>query len=151
MLDTCPIWSLDDLYSGVDSTVLQSDIATCRAEATQLETEWRAQLGAASASQLVEVIYRYEMILERLGKVQSHAQLLFASNTNDPIITKHHQSVREVGAEIAATLLFVELELAKIDEEKMVTLLKDTGLQYFHMVEAGASLAPFNFLMKLKR
>ena len=50
------------------------------------------------------MINSYEMILERLGKVQSHAQLLFAANTNDPTIAKHHQSVREVGAEIGAAL-----------------------------------------------
>ena len=91
-------------------------MAECHTAAKQLETEWRGRLGELSANQLIGVIKSYEMVLERLGKVQSHAQLLFAADTNDAAIAKHHQSVREVGAEIGAALLFVELELAKMDE-----------------------------------
>ena len=131
MPDSCPVWSLDDLYAGVNSPALKADMAGCQKAAKQLETKWRGRLGELTANQLIGVIKSYETILERLGKVQSHAQLLFAANTNDAAIAKHHQSVREVGAEIGAALLFVELELAKIDEDHMAVLLKASGLRHF--------------------
>ena len=57
----------------------------------------------------------HETILERLQGAKSRPAFICA-NTNDAAIAKHHQSVREVGAEIGAALLFVELELAKIEE-----------------------------------
>ena len=92
MPDSCPAWSLDDLYAGVNAPALKSDVTECQKAAKQFETKWRGQLGELTANQLIGVIKSYETILERLGKVQSHAQLLFA-NTNDAAIAKHHQSV----------------------------------------------------------
>ena len=91
-------------------------------------------------------------ILERLGKVQSHAQLLFAANTNDAAIAKHHQSVREVGAEIGAALLFVELELAKIDEGRMAGLLRARGLQHFApWLRRVRAMAPFQLSDEIEK
>src|SRR6056300_2099148 len=112
MPDSCPIWSLRDLYDGVDSPALQTDIAACRKDALALAADWQGKIATMSGAELATVITAYETILEQLGKVQSHAQLLFAANTNDPAIAKHHQSIREVAAQIGASLLFVELELA---------------------------------------
>ena len=131
MPDSCPIWSLSDLYDGVDTPALQTDIAACRKAATALAKDWQGKLAALSGGQLADVIIAYEAILEQLGKVQSHAQLLFAANTNDPAIAKHHQSIREVGAEIGAALLFVELELARLDESHVKDLLQDSALARF--------------------
>jgi oligoendopeptidase F len=152
MPDSCPVWSLDDLYEGANSPALRTDIAACRKAAKQLETEWRGRLGESTADQLIEVIKSYETILERLGKVQSHAQLLFAANTNDPTIAKHHQSVREVGAEIGAKLLFVELELAKIGEGRMAALLKGSGLEHFApWLRRVRAMAPFQLSDEIEK
>ena len=144
MPDSCPVWSLDDLYTGVNAPAIKADLAECQKAATQLATEWRGRIGELTADQLISVIKSYETIRERLGKVQSHAQLLFAANTNDAAIAKHHQSVREVGAEIGATLLFVELELAKIDEGRMAVLMKAGGLKHFApWLRRVRAMAPF--------
>ena len=152
MPDSCPVWSLDDLYSGVNSPALKADMAGCQKAAKQLETEWRGRLGELTANQLIGVIKSYETILERLGKVQSHAQLLFAANTNDAAIAKHHQSVREVGAEIGAALLFVELELAKIDEGHMAVLLKASGLRHFApWLRRVRAMAPFQLSDEIEK
>ena len=131
MPDSCPIWSLRDLYDGVDSPALQTDIAACRKDALALAADWQGKIATMSGAELATVITAYETILEQLGKVQSHAQLLFAANTNDPAIAKHHQSVREAGSEIGAALLFVELELARLDQDHIDGLLDDAGLARF--------------------
>jgi len=131
MPDSCPIWSLSDLYDGVEAPALQTDIAACREAASTLAKDWQGKIGTISAAQLADVIIAYEAVLERLGKVQSHAQLLFAANMNDPAIAKHHQSIREVGAQIGASLLFVELELARLDDGYIQTLLGDAALGRF--------------------
>ena len=152
MPDSCPVWSLDDLYAGVNSPALKTDMAECHRAAKQLKAEWRGRLGELTANQLIGVIKSYETILERLGKVQSHAQLLFAADTNDAAIAKHHQSVREVGAEIGAALLFVELELAKIDEDHMAALLKASGLKHFGpWLRRVRAMAPFQLSDEIEK
>src|SRR5210317_2614091 len=111
MPDSCPIWSLRDLYDGVDSPALQTDIAACRKDALALAADWQGKIATMSGAELATVITAYETILEQLGKVQSHAQLLFAANTNDPAIAKHHQSVRKLDPKLARRSYLSSLSL----------------------------------------
>ena len=131
MPDSCPIWNLNDLYSGIADVKLASDAAACRKTATNLQERWQGKLATASGDDLATVISEYEHLLEQLGRVQSHAQLLFAANTAEPEIARHHQSMREIGAEIHAKILFVELEIARFDESQMKTLLQTSALAHF--------------------
>ena len=124
MPDSCPIWDLNDLYSGINDVKLTSDVAVCRKSAASMQDSWQGRLATASAEDLASVIGHYEHLLEQFGRVQSHAQLLFAANTADPEIARHHQSMREVGAEIHAKILFVGLELARFDDAHMQSLLQ---------------------------
>ena len=124
MPDSSPIWDLRDLYAGMDDSALAADLASARKDAATLAVGWQGKLATASGAELAMVIAEYERIFESLGKVQSHAQLLFAANTIDAAIAKHHQSVREAGAEINATLLFVELEIAVMDDTHVADLMK---------------------------
>ena len=131
MPDSCPIWDLNDLYSGFSDVKLASDVASCRKTALLLNDTWQGRLALALAEELASVISQYEALLERLGRVQSHAQLMFAANTAEPEIARHHQSMREVGAEIHAKILFVELEIARFDEPHMAALLETSALAHF--------------------
>ena len=131
MPDSCTIWSLRDLYEVVDPPAVQTEIAACRKAALALAVDLQGKIATVSGAELAHIITAYETILEQLGKVQSHAQLLFAANTNDPAIAKHHQSMREAGSEIGAALLFVELELARLDQDHVDGLLDDAGLSRF--------------------
>ena len=124
MPDGSPIWDLKDLYAGMDDPALATDLASARKDAVALAVRWQGKLAKASGAELAMVIAEYERIFEIVGKVQSHAQLLFAANTIDAAIAKHHQSVREAGAEINATLLFVELETAVMDDAHVADLMK---------------------------
>ena len=104
MPDSCPIWDLNDLYSGFNDVKLASDVASCRKTALSLHDAWQGRLATTPAEELASVISQYEALLEQLGRVQSHAQLMFAANTAEPEIARHHQSMREVGAEIHAKI-----------------------------------------------
>ncbi len=124
MPDSSPIWDLKDLYAGMDDSALAADLASARKDAATLAVGWQGKLATASGAELAMVIAEYERIFESLGKVQSHAQLLFAANTIDAAIAKHHQSVREAGAEVNAKLLFVELEIAVMDDAHVAVLMQ---------------------------
>ena len=106
----------------------------------------------ASADDLATVIGAYEHLLEQLGRVQSHAQLLFAANTAEPEIARHHQSMREIGAEIHAKILFVELELARFDESHMKTLLQTSTLAHFApWLRRVRAMAPYQLAPEIEQ
>ncbi|MGC6454007.1 MAG: M3 family oligoendopeptidase [Candidatus Puniceispirillaceae bacterium] len=119
MPDSCPTWDLTDLYADIGDSAITSDIEGCRAAAKALSAAWQGKLDSADAAELADVIAEYERITEILGKAASHAQLQFAANTTDADIARHHQSIRETGAEIASVLLFVELELARLPQDRV--------------------------------
>ena len=128
MPDSCPTWDLTDLYDGIADGAIAADIAACRQEAEQLEAAWQGRLADADGAALAGLIADYERILEMLGKAQSHAQLLFAASTTDSQIARHHQSIREASADIGAQLLFIELELAALDDAHVTQLLDTPAL-----------------------
>ena len=128
MPDSCPTWDLTDLYDGIADGAIATDIAACRQEAEQLEAAWQGRLADADGAALAGLIADYERILEMLGKAQSHAQLLFAASTTDSQIARHHQSIREASADIGARLLFIELELAALDDAHVTQLLDTPAL-----------------------
>ena len=128
MPDSCPTWDLTDLYDGIADGAIAADIAACQQEAEQLEAAWQGRLANADGAALAGLIADYERILEMLGKAQSHAQLLFAASTTDSQIARHHQSIREASADIGARLLFIELELAALDDAHVTQLLDTPAL-----------------------
>ena len=128
MPDSCPTWDLTDLYDGIADGAIAADIAACGQEAEQLEAAWQGRLADADGAALAGLIADYERILEMLGKAQSHAQLLFAAGTTDSQIARHHQSIREASADIGARLLFIELELAALDDAHVTQLLDTPAL-----------------------
>ena len=152
MPDSCPIWDLNDLYSGFSDVKLASDVASCRKTALSLNDAWQGRLAKASAEELASVIIKYEALLEQLGRVQSHAQLMFAANTAEPEIARHHQSMREVGAEIHAKILFVELEIARFDESHMAALLETPALAYFSpWLRRVRAMAPYQLAPEIEQ
>ena len=59
MPDSCPIWSLRDLYDGVDSPALQTDIAACRKAALALAADCQGKIATISGAELADVITAY--------------------------------------------------------------------------------------------
>ena len=67
MPDSCPVWSLDDLYAGVNSPMLKADMVECQKAAKQLETEWRGRLGEGDGG-----IYPARMHRRRSERIVVH-------------------------------------------------------------------------------
>ena len=148
MPDSCPTWDLTDLYADIGDASIKADIEACRSSANGLAADWQGKRETAEGAELAAVITEYQRITEILGKAASHAQLEFAANTTAPDIARHHQSIREAGAEIGAALLFIELELARLPQDRMDVLLEVPALAHWapwlRRVRAGAPhmLAP---------
>ena len=67
MPDSCPIWDLDDLYSGITDVKLASDVVSCRKAAAALQDRWQGKLAKASADELVSSLVNMNICLNSLA------------------------------------------------------------------------------------
>ncbi len=111
-----PRWDLGDLFAGPEDPRIEEELAAAAREAEALERDHRGRLAQLDGDSLAALIASYEAVHERLGRVESYAQLLFATHRNDPAIARFHQRVRERSTEISNRLLFVTLELNRLED-----------------------------------
>lgn len=114
-----PVWSLDDLYSGPDDPRIEADLTSVEGDAAALESEFKARLPELDGDRLADMIERYEDLEDRLGRPISYAQLLFAAQRDDAAVGRFYQSVQERATTIGTRLLFVTLELNRLEDEAL--------------------------------
>ena len=118
-----PEWDLSDLYPAPDAPAVERNLEQARVEAEALESEFKGRLGELDGAALAQLIERFERVEETLGRVMSYAQLLHAAHTEDPEIGRFFQTVQERVNDIGTRLLFVTLEINRIDDEALETRL----------------------------
>jgi oligoendopeptidase F len=127
-----PAWDLGDLYRAADDPRIPADLAAIESDAAALEDEFKGRLPECDGDRLAGLLERYEAIEDRIGRVFSFAQLLFAAHRDDPKVGQFYQGVQERVTAIGTRLLFVTLELNKLDDEVLAS-----------RVAASAGLARF--------
>jgi oligoendopeptidase F len=122
-IDGLPEWNLADLYPGMESDQLKSDLVRSDESARDFEGRWKGNLGKAATRNgkkgLGRAVREFEEIEERMGRILAYAGLLYAGNTSDPEHAKFYGDVQQKMTDASAHLLFFPLELNKIDESAM--------------------------------
>ncbi|GFZ89942.1 oligoendopeptidase F [Elstera cyanobacteriorum] len=138
-----PTWDLSDLYRGPSDPAIDADFAWATAEAAALVAVAQGKLNGMASADFAATVKRYEALDERLGKLGSFAQLLYAQDMSSPDVGRFYQSVQERITEIAGTLLFFTLELNQLDPEAVEALLADpAAARYRPWVEASRAFRP---------
>ncbi len=123
-----PEWQLEHLYDGPDSSALAADLAAAETRARALAKRCRGQLADLDGTALAEVIAEYEWLSETLGRVMSYASLHHADDMSDTQAGQFLQSMQERTNTIAVDMLFVTLELNRIDDEVLDSRLQSPAL-----------------------
>ncbi len=131
VLGDLPEWNLDDLFPGIDSDFLKNLLERTDAQAKLLNTKYSGKIGNISASDLAKVIVEYEEIDESLARIMSYASLVYAADMSDQESGRFYQSMQEQVTDIATQLLFLTLEINKIDDPTMKRNLADNALAKF--------------------
>ncbi len=126
--DPLPSWDLTDLYPAPDSPELAADADRADAAARAFEAEHAGHVAALSGAELAAALAEYERIEEILGRLMSYAQLQFSTDSLDPGIAKFYQSTNERVTAISSHLLFLSLELNRIEEADLAAKLADPAL-----------------------
>jgi oligoendopeptidase F len=136
-------WDLNDLYSGVDDSKIESDLDSAEARADEFAIRYRDALGSLSAAELAEAVSALEEISELADAAVIFAQLLHAAKSDDPARGKLVAHVTERNSTIRNKLVFFELEWVALDDEVAANLIKDPAIQrYRHFLENQRRFKP---------
>ena len=111
-----PIWDLSDLYAGPEAPELEDDLARVQSEARALNERYRGMVADLDGEALGGLIQAYEAIEESLGRIASYANLVYAGDMSDPAIGRFYQTTNERVNEIGTDLLFLTLELNRMEQ-----------------------------------
>jgi len=117
--ETAPTWDLGDLYAGLDDPALGTDLDRAEREANAIAGAYKGKVATLDGDRLAEMIGRYERLSETLGRVASYAGLRFAAQRDDAEIGRFYQGVQERINAITTPLIFVSLELNRIESDDM--------------------------------
>ncbi len=126
-----PSWDLSDLYGGMDAPEIERDLKAAAAEAEALERTAKGKLADLDGDALAEVIRRYEQLDEVLGRLLSYGSLLHAGRADDAKIGRFFQGIRERVNQINTRLLFVTLELNRIEDAALAAKLAAPALAHY--------------------
>ena len=123
-LGDLPEWDLSHLYPGIDSEPFRADLARAEAECRAIAESYRGKLaelaaGPAASQTLAEAVKRYEAVEDLLGRLMSYAGLVYSGDTTDPIRAKFYGDTQERLTAASSELLFVGLDLNRIDDALM--------------------------------
>ncbi len=129
--DSLPQWNLKDLYSGIDSKELKSDIKILAEQCKLFSAQYTNKIGELSAKELFSAIKKYDELSDLGGKIMSFAFLNYCTQVSDEKAQSFYQNMEEQINEITQQLIFFSLELNNIDDSKIESLLKDDQLKFY--------------------
>jgi oligoendopeptidase F len=127
-VDGLPTWDLTDLYPGPDTPAVEADFAKAEQAARAFAAAHQGRLASLAGGALAAAIAEYERIEEVLGRLMSYAQLLFAADSTNADIGRFYQTASERVTTISSDLLFIALELNRLDEVTLEQKCADPAL-----------------------
>ncbi len=138
-----PGWDLGDLYPGPESDALRRDLADAEAEATALHEEFAGQVADLDGAALGALIARYEAVKETLERLTGYAYLVYCTALEDAETGRFFQTIQEETTAIESRLLFLTLELNRIEDAALAEKLEAPALaRYAPWVRDVRALRP---------
>lgn len=120
-----PKWDLSLFYSGIDQPEIAQDLDAIAQAAKDFRARYQGRLAGLTSPNFAEAIRAYEALEDRQGRILSFAQLSRALDVEDPALSRFLQNTIERITRIGADLLFFALEINKLDDAQLDSLLSD--------------------------
>lgn len=137
-------WDLTLLYSSSRSHKLKTDLSSAETRAARFRKKYYGKVATLSVDQLETALHEFEGLQESIVRPQSYAYLLFAADSEKIENKKLSQQAMEFGNRIARELLFFDLELMALPDDRFLEL-KDNDLlaTYRHYLEKLRRYRPY--------
>ena len=147
-----PGWDLSDLYPGPDSVEVRHDLDRAAAAAEALHEEFAGRVASLDGEALGGLIARYEAIRETLERLTSYAYLVYCTAMDDAETAQFFQTVREETTATSSRLLFLTLELNRIEDNALAATLQAPALaRYAPWVRDVRAFRPFQLSDEVER
>lgn len=139
-------WDLSDLLSGVDDPALEGCIAQAAEEAEKFARAYRGRIASTdlTPARLLMAIHAYEALQKPAARPSWYAMLAFAADASDDRSKALVSRCQELEARITNTVLFFDLEIQDIGDEKFAEIMSSGVLErYRHWLENVRIFKPF--------
>ena len=126
-LGSLPVWDLADLYPGLDSAELKRDLEQVAERAALLERHYKGRIAALGGDDLAAAIIEFEKLQDLIGRMMSYASLAYAGDMADPKVAGFYQDMQEKLNDITTRLLFLTLELNRLEETALEKKYMESG------------------------
>jgi len=134
-------WKLDTIAPDSPEGFSRELDSALRA-AVEFGREYRGKLAVLDAPELLRALRSYEALQEQALKPQYYAHLLFAADSSSDVAKKLSQQATEAGNRLGRELIFFDLEIMALSEERFNALLHEPLLaNYVHYM---ASIRKFS-------
>ena len=135
-LGNMPQWSIADLYPGTDSAELKSDLERSSKDADDFAARYQGKLAGIAenhggAQALYDCLKAYEGLQDRMGRIAALAFLNYVTKVDDPPRAKFFGDIQEKLTQIGVKILFLTLELNRVDDEIMGRIMSQPPLDHF--------------------
>ncbi len=119
-------WDLSDFYKNINDPIINKDFQDLikLAEKFYQKVKGNLENPSLTSKQLLEWFEEYETISEKLFYLQIYSTLLYRTNSLDDEIKSFYSKMDEFNVKIQEKLLFFNLELNKISNNKFEELIK---------------------------
>jgi len=146
------VWDTTRLYPDSRGPELAADFAAAEADVAGFRSSYAGKVAELDAPGLLAALTAFETLQERLARLGCYAHLLFAADSGDPTAQTLSQRVAEFGNKLGRDLLFLELELMEMPEERFTTLASDPLLAgYRHFLELVRRFRPYTLAEREER
>jgi len=137
-------WDLSDLYDGGDDPRLESDVRGAEEAADAFRERYHGAVAGLDAAALAEAIDELERIESVVTRAFYFAHLWFSTDMADPPRGALVARLTEQAAALDTKLLFFNLELAALDDERAAELAADPALESRrHWLESVRKFRPY--------
>ena len=112
-----PIWDLTEIYTDIKDPKIKEDLKNIRKISKEFLISWKDKIKNLNSNELVDCIEQYQNINEKIYKIGTHSNLIFATNMEDPEISRYNSTISDEVTDIFSSLIFVSLELSKISDD----------------------------------
>jgi oligoendopeptidase F len=123
-------WDLEPLVDGQGEAGVERQLDEAQQRAEAFAAQHGGKIDQLDGAGLRDAMLELAELQELVGRAGSYAALNFSTDTADPARGALMQKVQERGTVIETTLLFVELEWAALDDDKVEELLAGEGLDF---------------------
>ncbi|MBJ7472373.1 MAG: oligoendopeptidase, partial [Solirubrobacteraceae bacterium] len=123
------VWDLEPLVDGGGPQGVRDLLDAAQAQADALATEYEGTIAGRSADDIVDVVTKLAELSDVIGRAGSYAMLAFSADTEDPANGALVAEIQERASRLESSLLFFELEWAKLDDDQAEAVLAHDGME----------------------